>query len=190
MVMTMLSNVEIFSVLVGVIAGFYLLAALGWSIAFPKRRIWPPKQATTSIKLRVWLATVSIFAATLVLGIANWNSFDWPVFVRWGIGPTLMVVGNVVVWMGVRKIGLGATSGEVAELKTDGLYRYSRNPQYVADMAILVGWAVLSASGWATFIAAFGVLVLAAAPFAEEPWLEDTYGADYRTYKAKVRRYL
>lgn len=188
--MTMLSNIEILAVLVGGLAGCYLLAAFGWSIAFPKRRIWPPKQATTSIKLRVWLATVSIFAATLVLGIANWNSFDWPVFVRWGIGPTLMVAGNVVVWMGVRKIGLGATSGEAAELKTDGLYRYSRNPQYVADMAILVGWAVLSASGWAAFIAAFGVLVLAAAPFAEEPWLEDTYGADYRTYKAKVRRYL
>lgn len=92
--------------------------------------------------------------------------------------------------MGVRKIGFGATSGEVAELKTDGLYRYSRNPQYVADMAILTGWAMLSASGWAACIAAVGVMVLAVAPLAEEPWLEDTYGADYRTYKTKVRRYI
>lgn len=92
--------------------------------------------------------------------------------------------------MGVRKIGHGATSGEVAELKTDGHYRYSRNPQYVADMAILIGWAILSASGWAAIIAAVGVLVLASAPLAEEPWLEDTYGADYRTYKSKVPRYI
>ncbi len=190
MVMTMLSYIETLAVLVGGIAGCYLLAAFGWSIAFPERRIWPPKEATATIKLRVWLATISIFAATLVLGIANWNSFDWPMFVRWSIGPTLMVAGNVVVWMGVRKIGLGATSGEVAELKTDGLYRYSRNPQYVADMAILVGWAVLSASGWAVFIAAVGVFVLAAAPFAEEPWLEEAYGAEYRTYKSMVRRYI
>jgi protein-S-isoprenylcysteine O-methyltransferase Ste14 len=190
MVMTMLSNVEILSALVGVIAGFYLLVALGWSIAFPERRIWPPKQAKTGIKFLVWLAMISIFAATLVLGIANWNSFEWPVFIRWCIGPTLMVAGNVVVWMGVRKIGLGATSGEVAELKTDGIYRYSRNPLYVADTTILVGWTVLSASGWAAFIAAFGVLVLAAAPFAEESWLEDIYGADYITYKGDVRRYL
>jgi protein-S-isoprenylcysteine O-methyltransferase Ste14 len=101
-----------------------------------------------------------------------------------------MVAGNLVVWMGGRRIGLGATIGEVAELKTDGLYRYSRNPQYVADLAILVGWAVLSASGWVVFISMFGVLVLAVAPFAEEPWLEGTNGADYRTYKAKVRLYL
>lgn len=183
-------NIAFFAIIVGSIAGFYLLAAFGWSIAFPERRIWPPKQATTGIKFRVWLAAIAIFGATFVLGIVNWNSFDWPALVRWSIGPVLIVAGNVVAWMGVQKIGFDATSGEVAELKTDGLYRYSRNPQYVADMAILVGWAVLSASGWAAFIAIVGVLVLAAAPFAEEPWLEDTYGTDFRTYKSKVRRYI
>ena len=187
---TMLSNIEILAVWVGGVAGCYLLAAFGWSIAFPERRIWPPKQATTGIKLRVWFATISIFTATFILGIANWNSFGWPISVRWGIGLSLIILGNVVVSIGVRKIGFGATSGEVAELKTDGLYRYSRNPQYVADMTILVGWAVLSASGWAILVAVFGVIVLAAAPFAEEPWLEDTYGKDYLAYKKRVRRYV
>ncbi len=107
-----------------------------------------------------------------------------------GGGLVLIISGSIVVWIGVRKIGFGATSGEVADLNSDGVYRYSRNPQYVADMAILIGWAVLSASGWVACIAAFGVIVLAAAPFAEEPWLEDIYGADYRAYKTKVRRYM
>lgn len=188
--MTMLSNIEILAIFFGGISGFYLLVAFGWSIAFPERRSWPPKQATTGIKFRVWLATIAIFAATFVLGITNWNSFEWPALVRWTIGPALIVAGNAFAWMGVRKIGHGATSGEVAELKTDGLYRYSRNPQYVADMAILIGWAILSASGWAAIIAVVGVLVLASALLAEEPWLEDTYGADYKTYKSKVPRYI
>lgn len=92
--------------------------------------------------------------------------------------------------MGVRKIGFGATSGEVAELKTDELYGYSRNPQYVADMAILIGWAMLSASGWAAVVAGLGVIVLAVAPLAEEPWLENVYGAQYRRYKTRVRRFV
>jgi len=70
------------------------------------------------------------------------------------------------------------------------LHRYSRNPQYMADMAILVGWAVLSASGWAAFIAAVGVLTLAVAPFAEEPWLEENYGERFRVYQSCVRRYI
>jgi protein-S-isoprenylcysteine O-methyltransferase Ste14 len=57
-------------------------------------------------------------------------------------------------------------------------------------MAILIGWAMLSASGWAMAIACLGVIVLAFAPLAEEPWLEKAYGRQYRDYKLQVRRYL
>ena len=188
--MTMLTNIEAVTMLAGGFAGIYLLIAFAWSIAFPDRRIWPPKNATAGIKFRVWLATIAIFGSTFVLGILNWNSLGWPTTLRWGVGFPLILAGNVIVWMGVRKIGFGATSGEVAELKTDGLYRYSRNPQYVADMAILLGWAMLSASGWAVCVAALGLVVLAAAPFAEEPWLEERYGTSYRDYKSEVRRYF
>lgn len=186
----MLTNIEIISVLAGGIAGLYLLGAFAWSIAFPDRRVWPPKKATMRIKLRVWIATIAIFGSTLLLGISNWNSFGWPAPMRWGLGVPLIIAGNFIVWIGVRKIGFGATSGEVAALKTDGLYRYSRNPQYVADMTILVGWAVLSASGWAILVAGIGVVVLASAPFAEEPWLIENYGDRFREYKARVRRYI
>lgn len=187
---TMLTEIKILTVLIGGIAGLYLIGTLAWSIAYPEHRIWPPKKATKSIKIRVWAATIAIFLATFVLGISEWNSMGWPAAIRWGVGISLIVAGNLIVWAGVMKIGFAATSGEVAELKTDGLYRYSRNPQYMADMAILIGWAVLSASGWAAFIAAFGVLALAMAPFAEEPWLEENYGQQFRHYKNRVRRYI
>lgn len=186
----MLTEIEELSILIGGIAGFYLIGALVWSIVHPERRVWPPKEATKGIKIRVWAATVAVFSATFVLGISNWNSMDWPAEIRWGVGLMLIIVGNIVVWAGVVKIGFAATSGEVSELQTDGLYRYSRNPQYVADMAILVGWAVLSASGWAALVAAVGILTLAIAPFAEEPWLEENYGELFRSYKSCVRRYI
>lgn len=188
--MTMRTEIEILSILIGVIAGLYLIGALAWSIAYPERRIWPPKEATTGIKIRVWSATIAIFSATFLLGISSWNNMGWPAEIRWGVGLFLIIAGNLAVWIGVMKIGFAATSGEVAELKTDGLYRYSRNPQYVADMAILIGWAVLSASGWAAFVAAVGVLTLAMAPFAEEPWLEENYGQAFTNYKSHVRRYI
>ena len=186
----MLTEIEILSILIGGIAGLYLIGALAWSIACPERRIWPPKKATMGIKIRVWTATIAIFSATFLLGISGWNSLGWPAEFRWGVGLTLMVLGNLAVWAGVMKIGFAATSGEITELKTDGLYRYSRNPQYVADMAILIGWAFLSASGWAAFIATVGVLTLALAPFAEEPWLEKNYCQQFRIYKSRVRRYI
>jgi len=121
----MLTDIEIASILAGSIAGLYLLGAFVWSIAFPDRRVWPPKKATMGIKLRVWIATIAIFG-----------------------------------------------------------------PQYVADMIILVGWAMLSASGWAVSVAGIGVVVLASAPFAEEPWLAENYGGQFHEYKARVRRYI
>jgi len=186
----MLTDLQLMVILIGGAAGLYLASALIWSICFPEKRVWPPKKATTGIKIRVWAATIAIFAAAFVLGVMDWDGLQWPAAIRWGIGLTLIVVGNVIVWQGVMKIGIGATSGEVDDLKTDGLYAWSRNPQYVADMAIIVGWAVLSASTWAVAFAFMAVFVLGIAPLAEEPWLEENYGQQYRDYRAKVRRYF
>lgn len=175
---------------IGIAAGTYMLGMLFWSIARPEQRVWPPDHATAAIKFRVWFITVSIFAAAFVLGLWDWNRFDWPTSIRWGIGLPLILIGNIIVWLGVHKIGMAATSGEESGLKTDGLYSWSRNPQYVADMVILIGWVVLAASLWALPVLAIGLAVLLTAPLAEEPWLEERYGENYRSYKSKVRRYF
>lgn len=88
------------------------------------------------------------------------------------------------------RFGLPQTGGAVGQLKVDGLYCYSRNPQYVADIAILIGWTLLCASLVAVPVIVAGILVLLIAPFAEESWLKEQYGQTYRDYKATVRRYL
>lgn len=176
--------------LAGIAAAVFLVAALVWSIAVPDQRIWPPKHSSPFLQVLVWTLTIAVFASAFALGVADWNRYGWPSILRWGIGLPLIVAGNWIVWQGVAKIGIEATSGTVAELKTDGLYAWSRNPQYVADMAILLGWAVLSASPWVLPVVAAGLLALAVAPFAEEPWLEESYGERYRQYRSSVRRYI
>ncbi|KIN69950.1 hypothetical protein Z945_3842 [Sulfitobacter noctilucae] len=35
-----------------------------------------------------------------------------------------------------------------------------------------------------------GILVLIAAPFAEEPWLKEKYGSEFEEYRASTRRFL
>ena len=186
----MFTRPEIWIGLLGVISSFYLLIAIVWSIFFPDKRVWPPNEATTGLKVRVWLATVTIFASAFILGVMDWNALEWRPEIRWGLGLPLIILGNLIVWRGVQEIGMDATSGDVDQLKTNGLYSWSRNPQYVADMLILIGWGVLSASSWANPILLLGVLVLLLAPFAEEPWLENTYGNEYANYKEAVRRYF
>ena len=188
--MTIPIDLKTFILVVGLVAGGYMFSMLLWSYVYPHRRVWPPKEATAAIKLRVWFMTITIFAAAFVLGLLDWNYFDWSPIVRWSIGLPLVLVGNLVVWRGVLKIGMAATSGEASGLRTDDLYSWSRNPQYVADIFILVGWGTLAASLWTLPVLAIGLAVLLIAPFAEEPWLEASYGEDYRVYRSSVRRYV
>lgn len=183
-------DIKIGLLIVGLASGAYMFFMLLWSVLKPEKRIWPPRNATLAIKFRVWFLTILIFASAFLLGTLDWNSFNWPSLLRWSIGLPLIVIGNLIVWRGVNKIGIAATSGEATGLVTDGLYSWSRNPQYAADIAILFGWAVLSASLWALPVLVVGLAVLLIAPFAEEPWLEETYEAQYRDYMQSVRRYI
>lgn len=175
--------------LTGILAALALVVAIIWSLVYPDHRIWPPSNSTLASKVAVWGLTLIIFGSAFILGIRDWNGLNWPAM-RWLVGIPMVVVGNWIVWRGVAEISLDATSGDAAGLTTSGLYRYSRNPQYVADMAILAGWFFLSASLWVLPIALLGIALLAIAPFAEEAWLEKEYGDDYRAYRKTVRRYI
>lgn len=76
-------------------------------------------------------------------------------------------------------------------LVTVGLYRFSRNPMYVAVSLMLTGWSLAFAS---RTIAIYAVFVIAAfhlrVVFGEEPWLARTHGAEWDEYKARVPRWL
>ncbi|KQI69190.1 hypothetical protein AN189_06390 [Loktanella sp. 3ANDIMAR09] len=178
------------ALIVALVCEVALIVMLIWSILFPKRRLWPPQRVNWLSQLMVWLPTLAVFGAGIAVGLAEWNALDWPLWLRWGAGLPLILAGNAVVWPAALGIGLDATSGAAAELKTDGFYLWSRNPQYVADMGILVGWAILSASPAAWIIAIGGVIAFALAAFAEEPWLEEIYGAPYRTYRKRRPRFF
>jgi protein-S-isoprenylcysteine O-methyltransferase Ste14 len=76
-------------------------------------------------------------------------------------------------------------------LVTTGLYRYSRNPMYVAVTSMLSGWALcFAASTLAIYtgfvIGAFHLRVV----YGEEPWLARTFGVEWENYRARVPRWL
>jgi protein-S-isoprenylcysteine O-methyltransferase Ste14 len=72
-----------------------------------------------------------------------------------------------------------------------GLYRYTRNPMYVAVTLILLGWAwsfcSLGLLVYAVVIAiAFHVRVV----LGEEPWLARAHGDAWRQYASRVPRWF
>ena len=166
------------------------LAAILWSVTKPDRRVWPPETFGPMNLFIGWIGTFAFFAAVAALGILDWGSAATPSWLRYGLGPILNLGGNAIVWSAVIGFGARQTMGAEGQLKTDSLYRYSRNPQYVADIAILVGWAMFSASVVALPAIIAGILVFVILPFAEEGWLESRYGNAYLRYRAAVRRFF
>ncbi|MEP3946673.1 PEMT/PEM2 methyltransferase family protein [Ascidiaceihabitans sp.] len=175
---------------IGIIIAFGTLAAIVWSIVYPERRLWPPKRYTTLTPILVWVPTFTLFGTMIVVGVIEWGAWTIPAAIRYGLGGTLIALGNLGVWSEVLKFGVDQTGGASGVLRTGGLYRYSRNPQYVSDVMIVLGWVLMSASPNALLIGIASIVVLAAAPFSEEPWLVDQYGEEYQTYKLLVGRYL
>ena len=76
-------------------------------------------------------------------------------------------------------------------LLTNGPYRLSRNPMYVAELGLWLGWAFFFGSlgvlaGFAVLLCIVRLIILP----REERSLEAAFGQRYLEYKAKVPRWL
>lgn len=174
--------------------GFFIagvtLAALVWSVAYPAKRIWPPNTYSTWTPVVVWVPTFALFGTLIALGVIGWGQMPIPNWVRFGLGIPIIVFSNIVVWNEVRGFGIAQTGGAQGTLKTDGLYRYSRNPQYVADACMILGWLLLSSSVAALLVGAAAITVLLFAPHAEESWMKERYGEAYEAYLKVTPRFF
>ena len=78
-----------------------------------------------------------------------------------------------------------------SHLATDGPFRWSRNPIYVADIMVISGIALASGNVWMLITAAIAVFVLE--EFAikrEEVHLQTKFGAEWTDYTKRVRRWI
>jgi protein-S-isoprenylcysteine O-methyltransferase Ste14 len=74
---------------------------------------------------------------------------------------------------------------------TSGIYRWSRNPMYAGFLLILAGWAVQLASIAAVLLLPAFVLYMNRYQIQpEERALTDKFGAEYLSYRRRVRRWL
>lgn len=76
-------------------------------------------------------------------------------------------------------------------LVTDGFYAITRNPMYLGMVLVVIGVATLL-RGAAPFVVPVLLAVLLQIRFIrfEERALEQVFGDDYRSYQARVRRWL
>ena len=144
-------------------------------------------------------AVFFLVAPGTVVGLIPWLLTSWqvrepvpywaPMRVLEGI---LLVAGLIVlihafVRFVVEGLGTPAPIAAPVRLVVGGLYRYVRNPMYVAILATLVGQALLL--GQLTLLlypAAFWLIAAAFVRWYEEPTLTRRFGADYEAYRRAV----
>jgi protein-S-isoprenylcysteine O-methyltransferase Ste14 len=108
------------------------------------------------------------------------------------LGAILLVAGLIVVVQAfvrfvVEGYGTPAPVAAPERLVVGGVYRYVRNPMYVAVLAAIVGQALLL--GRLGLLLYAGAIWLVAAAFVrwyEEPTLTHRFGEDYEAYRRAV----
>ncbi|MDX1660183.1 MAG: isoprenylcysteine carboxylmethyltransferase family protein, partial [Gemmatimonadota bacterium] len=105
-------------------------------------------------------------------------------------GIAILALAEVFNEWAVRTVGRTASRGLGGELVREGPYAFTRNPQYLAQSAMVVGLVVLADSTLLALLALPGIASLLLTPLAEESWLEERHGEAYRRYRERVPRFL
>ena len=173
------------ALIIGIGASALWLAILVWSDARPDRRLWPPARGSWLTAIWAWGLTILIYIGLIRTCTAEWNPLNLPTWLRWGLGGGLSTWGSIVQTRGIAAIGLKGTSGWSDQLVTSGVHARWRHPQYVGQIATLVGIAIFAGTvvGWVVVATGTAALIYAA-------WVEDrflgTQFPEHADYAARV----
>lgn len=141
-----------------------------------------------------------IYLGALILGIIIGRSLKLPGFgidtdARDLIGWLLVTVGLVVGFAGFglfRRLGTAVIPYKPASrLVTSGIYRWTRNPMYLGIALLYAGIGLFFDSILALVLLLLVLAIIQTQVIArEEAYLEREFGDEYRTYKARVRRWI
>jgi protein-S-isoprenylcysteine O-methyltransferase Ste14 len=146
-------------------------------------------QFTALLQLVLWFF-FHVFLALAVFGDL-WPPLEAYIPKHW-VGVLLFLIGLVICLAGMwafrsmKKV----TGRETSRLVVKGIYRWSRNPQYVGYGLIILGFVIgyWSVTAWMVFI---GYMMLVYATMRiEEQHLENVFGAEYQEYCQRVSRFL
>lgn len=134
---------------------------------------------------RSWLPVPFLLVAVLAPGTANrWS---------WITGAVLVVFGEWVRLAGVAAAGTVTRrrSRDVERLVTYGIFRWVRNPLYVGNFFIWMGFVVISGVLWFLPLAVLiFVLEYTFIVAYEEGVLESIFGQEYLEYKKTTPRWV
>jgi protein-S-isoprenylcysteine O-methyltransferase Ste14 len=150
-------------------------------------------QLSSSTALAAYLAYA---AHAAVVGLAALRStWTLPVPRRPArlVGALLATLGGGLYGVGTVRLGsIKRMSGRRTDkLVTGGIFRHTRNPQYLGWGLLLLGVSVVGRSGYAVLSTGlYACAVRALVVRLEEPHLQDAFAEPYERYQAETARWL
>jgi protein-S-isoprenylcysteine O-methyltransferase Ste14 len=133
------------------------------------------------------ITPVPLMLAALVLASPSTASFL--------AGAAIVLAGEAVRFWGVAYAGVTTRTTSVGanKLVTDGPYRYVRNPLYIGNFLMSLGWTVM-AWPWMPWMLLV-VLVFFSVQYScivdlEEEFLSGKFGAEYDDFRKRVPRWI
>ena len=131
------------------------------------------------------LLALNLSGVSLIGGLQDGN-FKIVSLVFLSIG--LMFTALSLINLG-RSTRLGLPSEDTV-LKTEGIYRLSRNPMYLGFNLITLASIVYSINVVTAMMGLYSIIIYHLIILGEESFLEKRFGNDYIKYKRNVRRYI
>ena len=122
----------------------------------------------------------------LALPLLPQPRLSWPVAVGIVAGLALLVGAVVTKVTARREFGAQPGLRQKGDLVTTGIYSRIRNPKYLNNVLLAVGWALLFRGIHALLCVPLWTLGFVTLIFFEEEELEEEYGEVYREYEKKV----
>ena len=168
-----------------IIFGFIL-----WSIFFSSKRIWPPPSKQSWQYKIYWNLFYIGIILDIILIIQEFNIWVIHNEIRYFIGIPLILIGTFIVSFGVYILGIKNTYGLENGFTDKTPYKYTRNPQYLGDIILILGLILFVNSLNLTVLFLLTIIIFIIMPFSEEIWLEEKYGNEYIKYKNKTSRFI
>ncbi len=145
-----------------------------------------------------------LFVAGKITLATNWGFFIYkgispatgyisvPAYLSW-LATILLLLGTLILIFAIYDIGASLKVGlpvEVPQLKTSGIYAFSRNPLYLGGYLITIGSCIYFPDLINISFGLFTIIIHHLIIHAEEKCLNEKLGDQWRYYREKTRRYF
>jgi len=165
-------------------------------MGIPASAVSGENEAVRRVRAAAGTLLFLVVAPGVVSGLVPWLLTGWHAT---GVAAWLQVLGWVIIGLGaavlleafarfvIEGVGTPAPTAPTEKLVVGGLYRYVRNPMYLAVVALILGQAlVLGRWVLVGYGFVFGLTVWSFVHWYEEPTLRRQFGSAYDDYRAAV----